>query len=410
MDRSAAVVAELLQYQKPRRPLCGAFYTRQEVWAFEVGHLFPRNWVCVGHMSEFGKATNCLVRRIGPISILIVLQPTFDVRAFVNVCMHRGSQLADSDALLSGEGIVCPYHGWRYSLDGELRFARGNGPHGRFVSGRCLQEFSVSVVHGLIFVRLDGGGESSIATFSRHVGPFLRLQGIGEAGLVSKRQYLINANWKLVVENFRECLHCVTAHKSYCNVYEYPMVHEESGLEACVARTEEWGARLGVPAELVGWHSWDETYDRDGQPHFAMRRQIGPGKLSLTEDGRPAGRLMGEFTSYDGGDTVVGLHPFAAVWCANDYAVVFRFVPIEPSQTLLELIWLADRSAIESGDVDQARIEWLWHTTTIEDQKLVERTQQGVTSPYYWPGHFTEQEYSVATTTKWYLDSLDDFV
>jgi phenylpropionate dioxygenase-like ring-hydroxylating dioxygenase large terminal subunit len=392
---------------QPRgRPLSRWFYNSKDLWDFEERTILSTAWSCVAHICEFSNTKNCLVRRIGSTSILITRDNDNKLHGVLNICAHRGSQLIDEDSLLTKQRIVCPYHGWTYLLNGNLSCVRGNQNTANSNLGAGLRKVAVKQLNGLIFVRISQGGDSAFYQYSTNFKPYLDLHGVQNAVIVSRRKYPINANWKLVVENFRECLHCVSSHPSYCHVYEYPNIHEYQGDQACIDRTLEWGHKKSAKPELAGAKKWFEKFISESQPHYAMRRQIGADRLSLTQDGSPASKLMGEFINFDGGDTVLCLHPFCSLWCANDYFILFRFVPLSVQTTYLELTWFVDGVAHSELAYDRDKLEWLWHNTTIEDVELIERAQRGIDSVHFRPGYFTEQEEGLRSITTWYLDFL----
>lgn len=192
------------------------FYTRQDIFEFEKEQVFAKSWICVSHCSEVAEPNAYITREIIGESIAIVRGNDGVLRAFYNVCPHRGHQL------LSGSGtsknvITCPYHAWTFKLDGQLAFARNCANVENFKSERSnLSPLKVAEYGGFIFInmnpdaqpiedQLPGLGAKILETCpkveSLHLG----------ARFVMNTQ----ANWKAVVDNYLECYHCAPAHPGF---------------------------------------------------------------------------------------------------------------------------------------------------------------------------------------------------
>ena len=102
------------------RPLAGPPYRDPRIFAAEVETLFLKMWLCVGHQSRLGSAGDYLMREIGDESVIVIRGIDGAIRAFYNVCRHRGTRLLDDGAGTGLDCIRCPYHSWTYGLDGGL--------------------------------------------------------------------------------------------------------------------------------------------------------------------------------------------------------------------------------------------------------------------------------------------------
>lgn len=397
-------VGRLLASQPEGMSLQAALYLDPMVWRAESELLLARCWVYVAHVAELDGG-RVLVRRLLGGELLVMKQADGAVTACANVCRHRGSLILTKDATCAGS-LRCPYHGWEWGRDGRCVSSRGEPNRAGSPRELRLKMFEVRVIRGLVFVRTRADG-FGIDGFADHCDKFFELHGTDLVSVVSQRVFPVRANWKLVVENFRECLHCLTSHPEYCSVYEYPQIFEEDGDPACIRATEAWSDRNPRWSKMAGVHFWEPESVSAVQPYFARRRQIGPGRLSLTADGQPAGALMGRFDEYDGGDTVVHLHPLSTMWAANDYAVLISFLPTAHDQTDVMFTWVVRGGSDRELNADAvARIEWLWSSTMAEDVDLIELTQRGVGSPWYVPGRITAQERSLSWSVRWYTTHM----
>ena len=191
------------------QPLPHSVYTSRELLEGEISTLFYREWICAGHVSEFQTPGDYLTFDIVDNPVLVVRDDAGEIRAFSNVCRHRGTMLA------SGRGnsklFSCPYHAWTYDLKGRLR----NAPYmdKEKVLGIALSEYRVEIWQGLVFVSLN-----------KHAAPLApRLVGLEKSvspyklssyQVIHRVEAEIAANWKLLVENFCESYHIFKVHKN----------------------------------------------------------------------------------------------------------------------------------------------------------------------------------------------------
>ena len=131
------------------------------------------------------------------------------------------------------------------------------------------------------------------------------------------------------------------------------------------------------------------------------------GKLSETKSGKPASILMGDFTEFDGGYTTIGPSPFNSIIMSNDFATTFTFIPKDPLNTDVEIMWLVNENAIEGIDYDLDNLIWMWHETTIADKRIIEDNQKGVLSKKYEPGPLSKMEIGLEKLKNWYLKHLE---
>ncbi len=189
-------------------PVPAGPYYRPEYFELEREAIFRRTWLNIGHVCELPAAGSFIVRQLdfANASILITRGKDGVVRAFHNVCTHRGTQLvAEQDGLKST--FTCPYHAWTFSNDGQLRAAPD---FERFYvdKAQCsLPAVAVDVCAGLLFVNLDPSPKQGLREY---LGPFVEqweTLPVGDATTFSEYVYEIDANWKLTYDNFQENYH-----------------------------------------------------------------------------------------------------------------------------------------------------------------------------------------------------------
>ena len=214
----------------------------------------------------------------------------------------------------------------------------------------------------------------------------------------------VNANWKLVVENFAECYHCKPSHPEYCSVMAHaiPDTHRaKKHVDEFANLTAAWGAKAKSLGNLTG------RVPRDPNAlHVCVRIPIKDGFLTQSRDGKPVAPLMGGFKEYDGGYTGGRLHPANYFVACCDHVVIPRFTPLGPLRTEVEMIWLVREDAVEGMDYDIEKLTWRWKVTTEQDKKIVDNNQAGVGSLAYQSGRYSNAEEGLTRFTTWYLEQI----
>jgi choline monooxygenase len=195
-------------------------YTDPAVYEAEKEAIFAKSWWCAGHKSRLPGPGDYITTKIHEQGIVVVRGKDGAVRAFYNVCQHRGHELVKGDG--SAKALVCPYHAWTYNLDGSLKTARLTKSMPDFE--RCtfdLKPVRVEEMCGFVFVNLDpdarplaeetAGLEAEIRKYCPR---------IDELVFAHRHHYDVAANWKVVVDNFLECYHCHPAHKDFVDLVD----------------------------------------------------------------------------------------------------------------------------------------------------------------------------------------------
>jgi phenylpropionate dioxygenase-like ring-hydroxylating dioxygenase large terminal subunit len=193
-------------------------YSGPEFVAPERERIFARSWQYVGHMGQLAQP-GYVAAPVGDIPVVVTRDRDDALRAFLNVCRHRGSVVA------SGEGrrasLQCPYHAWTYGLDGALLAAPRAEREGGIEPGVSLRPASVGTWGPLVFVNPDADATPLAETLGR-LPELVAEAGIdvGSLEFRHRAESSVQANWKLVAENFLECYHCAVAHPSFSAVVD----------------------------------------------------------------------------------------------------------------------------------------------------------------------------------------------
>lgn len=405
-------VSQLVAARQPGHMLPAGLYLRDDVFAADLEVLFRREWLLVGVSAEIPEPGDALTVEIAASSVIIVRGDDEVIRAFHNVCRHRASRLLETGATNVGK-LVCPYHQWTYELTGELLFAKNMGLD--FDRASCgLRPVHLREVGGLLFICLAGeapdGIEELASVMDRRLAPY----DLNHTKLAHQESIVEQCNWKLTIENNRECYHCAVGHpeltRSYpvaalgCSMDELDAGEVEkihAYREQRQAMIENWAARGMASA-------YHDRIDGARDTYFSSERLLIDGRgESATLDTRVASqRLLGAFEDKDLGDLTLWTHTsWSHFFC--DHAVVVIATPLAPDRTQVTTRWLVHEDAVEGTDYDRDNLTKVWHATNHQDSAFVERQQRGVRDPAYVPGRYSPfLETYVDGFTTWYLGRL----
>ena len=382
------------------------FYTSEAVFEADMDQVIGQKWILAGHVSRIPNKGDYFLFKIGAEQIIIIRENSGSVRAFFNVCRHRGSILCSAQ---SGNAprLVCPYHAWTFGLDGKLISARLM-PEDFDKAENGLFACRIRTFHGLIFINLSEGEPVDFDATFGDIGPILDYHGIADARIAHAGSYPTDANWKLVVENFFECYHCVPSHPEFCSMHAAESIvavgaGPSSGPADAVAsftpKLEAWEAQASAVGRPIG--NLDEP-PTSSHLRLLMQRMNKDGWAAETQDGTAPAPLMGMRTAPDGGRMHLSFSPFSQIVADDHFAILFLFTPRAALQSDVEMIWLVDGRASEA-EVDIEKMIWGYHATTTQDKVITENNQAGILSSRYRPGRYSEQERSVINFQKWYL-------
>ena len=282
------------------------FYTDANLYAAEMERIFRPAWMFAGYTCQIPRAGDYFVYEFAGDSLFIVRGDDDRVRAFHNTCRHRGSLICTQAAGHVGK-LVCPYHQWTYSREGKLLGTGGmSDPLDRGALG--LAEAPLRTVAGLIYVCFSDAPPDFKAAHET-IAPQLLPHDLEHAQVACSLDYEIAANWKLVWENNRECLHCPVGHPQYCPAnYDVASGDDPRQLAEIEARSAEceqkWQAH-GLPIKRQA----GLVFFPDGVWYRASRTPMAAGFVTESVDGQPVAPLMGQLTDYDMGTLRVSTLP-----------------------------------------------------------------------------------------------------
>ena len=195
--------------------LPGRDYADPAVFAVERDTIFHRSWFCVGRGEEVPEPGNFLTCDVAGESILVTRTKGGDVRAHFNVCRHRGSVLLEQERGHAKAAIVCPYHNWAYGLDGKLVGTPNVHDHdGLDRDAYGLRPVRVEVWEGFLFVNLSEDPVPLLEQLAIEPdGPLdYARYDVGALRIGARVEYDVAADWKIIHDNFNECLHCPSVH------------------------------------------------------------------------------------------------------------------------------------------------------------------------------------------------------
>jgi Rieske 2Fe-2S family protein len=386
-------------------------YTSDAMFDVDVNVFFQRHWILVGVTAEIPEAGDVLTLEVGKSSVLILRDDDGVVRAFHNVCRHRGSRIVGERKSSVGR-LICPYHQWSYDLTGDLVYA----PHmGKDFDKSCrgLKPVNIRVVAGLIFICIAEEAPDDFDQVAAVIEERLGRFSLDSAKIAFEKTIVEEGNWKLSIDNNRECYHCEVSHPELTRTFvgldigfdpdevsdeekeEYAKHLARAGLQI-----DEW-EKAGYVSRAVERYEGSPTLLRTER--FLIR---GPGE-SHTVDGKAACKLpLGKFADFNLGDLHLHTHNSWHHYFA-DHAVISFLRPISPLQTELRTFWLVNGQAREGVDYDLNRLTEIWIATNQQDADLVGIAQKGVTSPAYEPGPLSRFcEKAVERNNHWYIERL----
>jgi phenylpropionate dioxygenase-like ring-hydroxylating dioxygenase large terminal subunit len=189
-------------------------YTDPELFRREQRELFRRTWQYVGHHGRLPEPASWFPAEVGDLPVVVVRDEEDELRAFANVCRHRGSTIVEEEG--RGRTLRCPYHAWTYRLDGSLhRAPRSEHEAGFAVDGIRLVPLRADRWGPLVFVNADPEA-TPLAEALGDMPARVAAAGVDVDAVEHRRhsRYALSANWKIAAENFLECYHCAVAHPS----------------------------------------------------------------------------------------------------------------------------------------------------------------------------------------------------
>lgn len=390
----------LLSAQRDGYALDRALYCSPAIYRADLETLFYKEWLFALPACEITAVGAFATLQIGDYPVVIVRGADNGIRAFHNVCRHRGQKLCAEDHGQKRR-LVCPYHQWIYDLEGNLVRTRDMGDafdpaaHG-------LLPVACREAGGMVFISLadnppafDKLGEA----LSRYLAP----HDLANCKVAHQSTIVENGNWKLVIENNRECYHCGGNHPALCRTFDDRPLAVVSGQSDRVEGEvgDHWARceAAGLPSEFL--------IDPTHQWRLARIPLMGD---SFTLDGKVAvNRRTGQMPFDDAGSLLFFHYPNSWNHFLADHSITFRILPISPTETQVTTTWLVHKDAVEGVDYDLNRLTEVWLATNDEDRRVVEENQKGILSPAYRPGPYSQMhEDGVIQFVDWYRAKMID--
>ncbi len=400
LNQARKAAADLLQSRNPTYSLPQPFYNDARFFALDIQEVFEKEWLFAGMTCEIPTKGNFMTLEIGSNPIVIVRGAEGKVHAFHNVCRHRGSRLCTKEKGKVAK-LVCPYHQWTYELDGRLLFAGSDMGVDFDLNQFGLKPVNVRTAGGFIFINLSEEApaiDDFLVTLEHYLEPY----DMDNVKVAVESTIVEQANWKLVIENNRECYHCNGAHPELLNsLIEFDDTEDPRATdkykELVTRKQADWNN------EQVPWQ-----LKRFGKRNRLTRTPLLDNVVSMTMDGKPGcKKLMGRLTSPDMGSLRILHLPNSWNHFMGDHAVVFRVLPIGPQQTMVTTKWLVHKDAVEGVDYDTDNLRHVWDATNDQDRQLAEENQRGINSRAYQPGPYSETyEFGVIDFVNWYGERM----
>ena len=342
----------------PQKTLPARYYTDPDIFARELETFFAQMWVCAGRSEQIPNLGDFFVCQIAGESVIVTREAGGSVRAYYNICRHRGTRICrDAEGTLPGR-IQCPYHGWTYGLDGRLIGA----PHMDAPDFR-REDYPLHSVHadlwdGHIFLNLAPQPQplaTQLADLPQKFSPW----SMQHLRRYKRIDYQVKANWKFVVLNYNECLHCPVLHPALSRITDYLSGDNDS-------------PHPGYIGGSMAFRDGAQTMSLDGK----RRRQYLPG---LDEAQR---QQVFYYAVYP--NLLLSLHP--------DYVMTHRLWPEAVDRTLVVCEWLFHPAEMAKPDFTADDAVEFWDVTNREDWAISELSQLGVRSRAYVPGPYGPRE------------------
>ncbi|MBJ3811571.1 aromatic ring-hydroxylating dioxygenase subunit alpha [Streptomyces flavofungini] len=358
--------------------LPGHYYTDPDVFLQEQERLFEALWCCAVRAADLDRPGAYRTVQVGRESVLITRARDGGLRAFLNVCRHRGARLCADEAGQVRRSLQCPYHAWTYDLDGRL-IAAPNLTRMPDVDRTAygLVEVALREWLGYAWVCLADSPPSFedtvIGEARERLGDPASIERYRtqDLALGHRVRYEVRANWKLIVENFMECYHCATIHPELTDV---------------------------LPEFADGFAA---------QYYVGHGAAFGDDVSGFTVDGSPGfGRLPDVSEDQDRRYYAITVKPAVFVNLVPDHVILHRMFPLAVDRTVVECDWLYAPDVVAAG-ADLSKSVELFHRVNEQDFAACERTQPAMGSRAYRQGGvLVPTEHHIGAFHDWLIQRL----
>ena len=360
-------VAPIVGLEKTLPSRC---YHDEEIFRLEKERIFTREWICVGREEDLAAAGDHRLLEVCGESVLLVRNRNGALKAFYNVCRHRGAQLcrtagaaptpgmAVQGGVTAGRSIVCPYHQWAYDLDGRLIAA----PHMADVAGFdksavSLYPVGVETWGGFVFLHLTPAAAKPFAAQLGEIPLRTARYPLADLRVGHTIEYQVAANWKAICENYNECYHCGGVHPELCSVVPAFRVGGGGALD--------WSR--GIPHREGAY-----TFTHSG----TTQRRAFPA-LDADERTRHKGEVI---------------YPNLFVSLACDHVAAFILRPRSAQRTDISCHFLFEPQEISKPDFNPNDTVEFWDITNRQDWAICESVQRGMNSRVHTHGYYAPME------------------
>lgn len=336
------------------RTLPGNTYVDPAIFELEQIKIFESMWFCAVRSADLPNPGDFRTVQIGRESVLVTRSRDGSLRAFLNICRHRGARLCVEETGTVKRSFQCPYHAWTYGLDGKLIAA----PNLSSMPDIDRTEYGLRPVQlrewlGYAWLCLadepPSFEDTVIGDVADRLGAVEPIENydIDELTLGKRISYDVQANWKLIIENFMECYHCATIHPELTEVL--PEFAD------------------GLAAQYYVGHGAAFGEDVDG---FTV------------DGGEGFERLSGVSSEQDRSYYAITVRPQVFINLVPDHVIFHRMYPLAADRTLVECDWLYAKDVVASGR-DVSRSVELFHRVNQQDFDACERCQPAMSSRAY---------------------------
>lgn len=364
-------------YASVRRPLLEAStlppacYTSPAFYRREVQTIFMKVWNFIGRADRIPTAGDYFTIEFAGVPVIVVRGADGEVRAFANSCRHRGALLLDGEG--NCRAIRCPYHSWTYDTEGKLIVA----PEMDATAGFNLADWHLTPIRleswgGFIFINFDSAAKP-LANYLGDLPQKLSSYRFDDMVCVRRKEYVLNCNWKIYVENAMEAYHIATVHRSTLSRQKgKPSEPQPADGEYCALFKEHKGSRALLAGE-TGFPEMDHLQDKAAQ-----------------------------------GSWYPLIYPSTMFGCTYDCMWWLELHPMGPEKTKLIVGSSFPRNSVERPDFEEVvqRYYKRWDISIPEDNQISELQQRGLSSPFAKQGRLAAVEPLVHTFGNWVLDHV----
>jgi len=353
--------------------LPGEYYNSSAVFEEERERLFARQWVCIGRADRLATPGDYFVRVIAGESLIFLRDKSGTLRAFFNVCRHRGTRLCSRESGHFSGTIQCQYHAWTYTTDGKLIGA----PHMSEVAGfdkgdYPLHQAAITEWEGFLFANLALEPVPFERSHAPLIGRFSRF-GLSNLKVGHRVSYDVRTNWKLVFQNYNECLHC-------------PVIHPELS------------ARMPYQSG---------ANDLTEGPFLGGYMVISEPAVSVTMTGGAAGLPIAGLSEEDRRRAFYySFQPNMLLSIQPDYVNYYMLWPLSASETRVESEWMFHPDSFGHPSFNPQDAIEFWDVTNRQDWRITEESHAGIRSSRYQPGPYSPRESVPAAWDRAYLDAM----